>query len=236
YADRRYRYHPGLRVIGSAQHGGRFPSGFRDARSDVLAQLALCTDCRGLRANPIAAGGTFQEISQATDPRTTPEAERRTRRSAAGARVNPSSGRLKGAIQFDHVSFSYVPGAPVLKQVNLSIDAGQFVGLVGPTGSGKSTVASMIARFYDPISGSVRIDGVDIRDYKLQGLRDKIAFVLQDTVLFSTTLRDNIAYGRPDATDDQIIAAAKLARADEFIIRMANGYDTVLGERGVTLS
>src|SRR5207248_5094704 len=113
---------------------------------------------------------------------------------------------------------------------------GQFVGVVGATGSGKSTIVSLIPRFYDPSGGRVLIDGDDIREYTLQGLRRQIGFVLQDTVLFRGTVRENIAYGRPNATEAQIISAAKLANADEFIARMPRGYDTSIGERGITLS
>ena len=107
---------------------------------------------------------------------------------------------------------------------------------MGPTGSGKSTVVSLIPRFYDAHSGSIRIDGEDVRDYKLKPLRDQIGYVLQDTVLFRGTILENIAFGRPDATREEIIEAAKLANADEFISRMPRGYDTMVGERGSTLS
>jgi subfamily B ATP-binding cassette protein MsbA len=113
---------------------------------------------------------------------------------------------------------------------------GQFVGIVGPTGGGKSTVVSMIPRFYDPSGGRVLIDGVDLRDLTLKGLRAQIGFVLQDTVLFRGTVRDNIAYGRPSATDAEIVEAAKLANAHEFIAKMPDGYNTMVGERGLTLS
>ena len=145
-------------------------------------------------------------------------------------------GRLEGAIEFDRVAFAYDPASPVLKSVTFSIRAGQFVGIVGTTGSGKSTVVSLIPRFYDPTAGRVLIDGVDIRDYKLQGMRDQIGFVLQDTVLFRGTVRENIAYGRPDAAEKEIVEAARLANAHEFIARMPDGYDTQVGERGLTLS
>jgi subfamily B ATP-binding cassette protein MsbA len=124
----------------------------------------------------------------------------------------------------------------VLKDINFSIAPGQLVGVVGATGGGKSTVVGMIPRFYDPGAGRVLIDGVDLRDLKLQGLRKQIGFVLQDTVLFRGTVRDNIAYGRPDATDEEIVTAAKLANADEFIARMPKGYESLVGERGLTLS
>jgi ABC-type multidrug transport system fused ATPase/permease subunit len=141
-----------------------------------------------------------------------------------------------GAIDFEHVAFSYDPGAPVLKDIHFSIAPGQFVGVVGVTGSGKSTIVSLIPRFYDPTAGRILIDGTDVRDYTLQGIRRQIAFVLQDTVLFPGTVRENITYGRPDATEAQIIAGSKLANADEFIARMPYGYDTPVGERGLTLS
>jgi ABC-type multidrug transport system fused ATPase/permease subunit len=143
---------------------------------------------------------------------------------------------LTGAISFEHVAFSYKPDARVLADVTFSIAPGQFVGVVGVTGSGKSTIVSLIPRFYDPTAGRILIDGADVRDYTLHGIRRQIAFVLQDTVLFRGTVRDNIAYGRSDATDEEIIAAARLANADEFIVRMPRGYDTPIGERGVTLS
>ena len=145
-------------------------------------------------------------------------------------------GTLKGAIEFEHVAFAYDPKAPVLKDVHTKVAAGQFVGIVGPTGGGKSTIVSMVPRFYDPSGGRVLIDGVDVRDLTLQGLRGQIGFVLQDTVLFRGTVRDNIAYGRPSATDTEIATAAKLANADEFIAKMPDGYNTMVGERGLTLS
>jgi ABC-type multidrug transport system fused ATPase/permease subunit len=145
-------------------------------------------------------------------------------------------GALRGAIEFDHVAFAYDPATPVLRDVSFSIAAGQFIGMVGTTGGGKSTVVSLIPRFYDPTAGRVLIDGVDARDYKLQRLRDQIGFVLQDTVLFRGTIRQNIAYGRPNASEEEIIEAAKLANAHEFIARIPHGYDTQVGERGVTLS
>jgi len=143
---------------------------------------------------------------------------------------------FRGEIAFDHVGFGYDPAAPVLRDVSFTIKPGQMVGVVGPTGGGKSTVVSLIPRFYDPHAGSVKIDGVDIRDYKLHGLRQHVGFVLQDTVLFRGTIRENIAYGRAGATEDEIIEAAKLANADEFIRRMPHGYDSPVGERGLTLS
>ena len=145
-------------------------------------------------------------------------------------------GTLKGEIEFEHVAFAYDPKAPVLKDVHTKVAAGQFVGIVGPTGGGKSTIVSMVPRFYDPGGGRVLIDGVDLRDFTVKGLRSQIGFVLQDTVLFRGTVRDNIAYGRPSATDAEIVEAAKLANADEFIAKMPDGYNTMVGERGLTLS
>jgi ABC-type multidrug transport system fused ATPase/permease subunit len=146
---------------------------------------------------------------------------------------------VKGQIDFEHVAFAYSPESPVLSDVHFSIKAGQRIGICGPTGGGKSTVVSLIPRFYDPTKGSVRIDGVDITEYQLHGdngLRDQIAFVLQDTVLFFGTVRDNIAYGKQGATQAEIEKAAKLANADEFIAKMAHSYDTMVGERGLSLS
>jgi ABC-type multidrug transport system fused ATPase/permease subunit len=143
---------------------------------------------------------------------------------------------LQGEIAFEHVSFGYDREVPVLRDVSFTIGPGQMVGIVGPTGSGKSTLVSLIPRFRDLDSGRITVDGVDISDYTLHGLRTQIGFVLQSTVLLRGTIRDNIAFGRPDATEDEIMEAAKLANADEFIARMPNGYDSLVGDRGSTLS
>jgi ABC-type multidrug transport system fused ATPase/permease subunit len=143
---------------------------------------------------------------------------------------------LKGEITFEHVAFGYNPDTPVLKDVCFNIEPGQMVGIVGPTGSGKSTVVSLIPRFYDPTAGAVKIDGRDVRDYAVNPLREQIGYVLQDTVLFRGTILENIAFGRPNATREEIVDAARLANADEFISRMPKGYDTMVGERGSTLS
>ena len=145
-------------------------------------------------------------------------------------------GKFNGEIVFDHVAFAYDPAAPVLRDINLTIKHGQRVGICGPTGGGKSTVLSLIPRYYDPTSGRVLIDGVDVTDYKLDMLRAQIGFVLQETVLFAGTIRDNIAYGRPEATPTEIIEAAKMANAHEFILQMPHGYESLVGERGLTLS
>ena len=144
--------------------------------------------------------------------------------------------RFRGEVVFEQVKFSYDSTTPVLRDISFAIAPGQMVGIVGPTGSGKSTVVSLIPRFRDPQAGRITIDGVDIADYKLHGLRCQIGFVLQDTVLLRGTVRENIAFGRPDATEDEIMAAARLANADEFIVRMPDGYDSLVGDRGGTLS
>jgi len=146
------------------------------------------------------------------------------------------SSQLHGEICFDQVAFGYDAELPVLRDISFTIKPGQMVGIVGPTGSGKSTIASLIARFRDPDAGTITIDDVDIRDYALRGLRAQIGFVLQDTVLLRGTVRDNIVFGRPDATDDEIVEAAKQANAHEFITRMPKGYDSEVGDRGMTLS
>jgi subfamily B ATP-binding cassette protein MsbA len=146
------------------------------------------------------------------------------------------AGRFKGRIGFDSVSFAYNPDQVILQDVSFEIEAGQVAAFVGPTGGGKSTIINLVARFYDPVSGTVSIDGTDIRRYTMQSIRDQISFVLQETLLFHAPIWQNIAYGRPDATRAEIIAAAQLANADEFIREMPDGYDTMVGERGVTLS
>ena len=143
---------------------------------------------------------------------------------------------IAGAIAFDDVWFAYDSGHPVLQGVTFSLRPGQKMGIVGATGGGKSTILNLVPRFYDPARGRVTIDGVDVRDYGLACLRKQIGVVLQDTALFWGTIRDNIAYGRPEATDAAIIDAAKIANAHDFIMQTPHGYDTLVGERGVTLS
>jgi subfamily B ATP-binding cassette protein MsbA len=144
--------------------------------------------------------------------------------------------RFKGEIEFEHVAFAYDPNSPILKDVSFKIEPGQVAALVGPTGAGKTSIISLIARFYDPVSGAVKIDGKDIRRYKQRSLRQQISFVLQETMLFHAPVWQNIAYGKPEATREEIIKAAELANASEFIDKLSDGYDTVLGERGMTLS
>ena len=144
--------------------------------------------------------------------------------------------RFEGRLTLDQVSFGYIPGRLVLRDVSLSIEPRQRVALVGETGCGKSTLIALIARLYDVSSGAVRIDGEDVRSYTLRSLREQVSFVLQDPVLFRTTIAQNIAYGRPDATFEDIRRASRLAHAEEFVTRLPQGYDTVIGERGETLS
>ncbi|HEX4652830.1 MAG TPA: ABC transporter ATP-binding protein [Candidatus Udaeobacter sp.] len=142
----------------------------------------------------------------------------------------------EGAITFEAVSFGYVPDRCVLRDINLRIEPNQIVGLAGGTGAGKSTLLSLVPRFYDPTKGSVTLDDRDVRDVTKKSLRAQIGIVLQDTLLFSTTVRENIAYGRPGATDEEIIEAARRAEADEFIRQMPEGYASTVGERGGHLS
>jgi len=143
---------------------------------------------------------------------------------------------FKGLIEFDRVGFSYDGKNPVLSDVSLRIEPGQVAAFVGPSGAGKTTIASLVPRFYDPGSGAVRIDGVDIRDYTLKSLRDQISFVLQDTLLFRATIWENIAYGRPDADPEDTVRAATLANAHDFIMALPQGYATMVGDRGLSLS
>jgi ATP-binding cassette subfamily B protein len=143
--------------------------------------------------------------------------------------------RAAGAVEFRHVTFGY--GArPVLRDLSFRVSPGTRVGIVGPTGAGKTTLVALLARFYDPADGEILLDGVDIRDYRLADLRRQFALVLQDPVLFSTTIRENIAYGRPEASFGEIRTAARAANADEFIAALPDGYGTPVGERGMTLS
>jgi len=143
---------------------------------------------------------------------------------------------ITGRVEFQDVSCAYFPGRPVLEHVNLTVEPGQTLALVGGTGSGKTTIANLIPRFYDVSSGRVLIDGLDVRDVQLQSLRRQIGIVQQETRLFAISIRENIAFGVPDATDAQVRAAARAARADEFIEQLPDGYATILEERGTGLS
>lgn len=144
--------------------------------------------------------------------------------------------RFRGSIRFERVTFGYDPAKPVLTEIDFAVEAGQRVAIVGPTGAGKTTLISLVLRLYDPQAGRVLIDGRDIRDFTLSSLRSQVAVVPQETVLFRASVWENLAYGRPEATRSQLVAAARAVGADEFILRLPAGYDTVLGERGCTLS
>ena len=150
-----------------------------------------------------------------------------------GARRAP---RLKGKIEFDKVSFHYAPDQPILKDLSFIAEPGQLVAFVGPTGAGKTSLISLIPRFYDPVSGVVKLDDRDIRSFTLESIRSQISFVLQETLLFHGPVWKNIAYGKPDASRAEILHAAEIALAHEFIEKMPEGYNTIVGERGVTLS
>lgn len=143
---------------------------------------------------------------------------------------------VQGKVEFESVSFKYDSGSHVLKDIDLRLEPGETVALVGPSGGGKSTLCSLIPRFYEVTDGSIKIDGMDIRNIKLESLRKNIGIVQQDVYLFAGTVRENIRYGKPDATDEEIIEAAKNANAHEFIMGFEKGYDTYVGERGVKLS
>jgi ATP-binding cassette subfamily B protein/subfamily B ATP-binding cassette protein MsbA len=144
--------------------------------------------------------------------------------------------RLRGHVRYDGVTFSYEPGRPVLKGITFEAVPGEVVAIVGPTGAGKTTLVNLLARFFDPQSGQVTLDGQDIRCYRVRSLRQQVAMVLQEPFIFPLTVAENISYGKPDATREEIVAAAVAANADEFIRRLPEGYDTVVGERGATLS
>jgi subfamily B ATP-binding cassette protein MsbA len=149
------------------------------------------------------------------------------------ARVAPA---FRGLVEFDHVTAQYAGGDAVLRDVSFRIEPGQVVAIVGSSGAGKSTIASLIPRFLDPVAGCIRVDGTDIREYTLKSLRDQFSFVLQDTLLFRASIWENIAYGRHDAMPEDTVRAAMLANAHDFITNLPDGYATLVGERGMTLS
>lgn len=144
--------------------------------------------------------------------------------------------RLSGRVEFRDVTFAYREGQPVLSHVNLDVQPGEVVALVGPSGAGKTSLVNLIPRFYDPTEGQILVDGHDLRTVTAASLRSQIGLVPQETLLFSVSIRENIAYGRPGATEEEIVAAAKAANAHDFITALPNGYDTLVGERGATLS
>jgi ATP-binding cassette subfamily B protein/subfamily B ATP-binding cassette protein MsbA len=143
---------------------------------------------------------------------------------------------FRGEVAFEGVTFGYAPGSPVLQDLSFAVRPGQRVALIGSSGTGKTTIVNLLLRFYDPWEGRIRIDGEDIRRYKIKSLREQISVVLQETLLFRRTVRENIAYGKPDASLAEITAAAKAAQADGFITKMPRGYETFLEERGGNLS
>jgi ATP-binding cassette, subfamily B, bacterial len=150
--------------------------------------------------------------------------------------AGPVTGRVSGAFAFNHVSFEYLPGVPVLEDISLSIPAKSVAALVGPTGVGKTTLVSLIPRFYDVTSGSITLDGRDLRDYTLDSLRRQVSIVLQDVFLFYGTVRENLLFGRPEAGEAEMITASQAANAHEFILELPQGYDSLIGERGIKLS
>jgi ATP-binding cassette subfamily B protein len=175
-----------------------------------------------LQASLVGAERAFALLDEAPDVRERPDAR--------------PLARAEGAVTFRDVSFAYPDNPPVLHHVSFTVEPGTRVGIEGTTGAGKTTLVSLLTRFYDPTAGQILLDGVDLRDYRLADLRHQFAIVLQDAVLFSATVADNIAYARPDATDAEIIAAAKAANAHDFISRLPQGYETLVGERGMRLS
>jgi ABC-type multidrug transport system fused ATPase/permease subunit len=197
------------------------------AFSTYLAQLAQPVRALGMIIPAIAMAGTAGErIFEILD--TVPEVQ-----DTPDAKPLPP---IKGHVRFENVSFAYARRHSVLKKINFEALPGQIIALLGPTGSGKSTITNLLPRFYDPTDGCVLVDGHDIRHVTLTSLRSQIGIVLQETILFAATIRENIAFGYPDATEEEIIEAARAAQAHDFIMQMPDGYDTYVGERGVTLS
>src|SRR5204862_3430707 len=185
----------------------------------------------------------MQEISKMTDTYSKAavgyERIQEVLQTSVGVKDTPKARRapkVHGDIEFENVSFAYNDEAPVLNGVSLQIKAGQVSALVGPTGAGKTSIISLIPRFYDPSSGVIKIDGTDIKRFQQKSLRHQMSFVLQETVLFHAPVWQNIAYGKPSCTRQEIIHAAALANASEFIDKMPDGYNTMIGERGMTLS
>ena len=199
----------------------------RARRLPAVSQQAVQADSRSVEAHRHHREGVGRLRADPGSP-----GAREPRPRSADAREAPA---LRGAIEFDGVSFGY-GDTTVLSDVSFRIEPGQVAAIVGPSGTGKSTIVSLITRFYDPLSGAVRIDGTDIREYSLKSLRDQISFVLQDTLLFRATIWENIAYGKPDASIEDTVRAATLANAHEFITELPQGYATMVGDRGLTLS
>jgi ABC-type multidrug transport system fused ATPase/permease subunit len=216
-----------LLVGGHMVVNGTMPLGHFVSFNLMLAMLVMPLRMLGMwigQAQRATASGEriFQVMDEPEDVKDAPDA------------VDLPPG--EGLLRFEDVSFEYVPGRKVLEDIDLGIDAGQTVALIGHTGAGKTTLASLVPRFYDVTEGRLTIDGVDVRDLKLASLRGEIGVISQDPFLFSATVRENIAFGVAAATDEEVEHAARLAQAHEFVERLPNGYDTVIGERGITLS
>ncbi|MGC8839333.1 MAG: ABC transporter ATP-binding protein [Anaerolineae bacterium] len=207
--------------------GGRLSLGQLVAFNTYLGLLMMPIGMLGMILGMIArAGASAERVFEILDAQSEVT-------EAPNARPLPP---IRGEVTFDHVSFRYFGGEYVLRDVSFTAKPGQMVALVGATGSGKTTIVNLIPRFYDPTEGRVLVDGIDVREVTLESLRSQIGMVLQETTLFTGTIRENIAFGRPDATDEEIIAAARAAEAHDFIMSFPQGYDTLVGERGVTLS
>jgi ATP-binding cassette subfamily B protein len=210
-----------MMIHGTVQAGGFLVLG--GAMGAILTRLQQVSTINEQYQNAMVSSRRLYEVL--TAPPTVPE-KPEARPLAPGA----------GAVKFEHVGFGYDAARPVLHDITFDIPGGSIVAVVGPTGAGKSTLVSLISRFYDPQQGRVLIDGVDVRDLKLSSLRSQVSFVFQETYLFSDTAAGNIAYGRPNITDADIEVAARLAQAHEFIEALSAGYQTMLGERGSSLS
>jgi ATP-binding cassette subfamily B protein len=206
---------------------GQLTVGELVAFSTYLGQLIQPVRRLGMIVPAVAEAGAageriFEILDAAPDVRDVPDA----------VPLPPVEGRVR----FDHVSFAYFGRHRVLSDISFEAQPGQIIALLGATGSGKSTIINLIPRFYDPTDGTITIDGHNIRSVTLASLRDQISIVLQETVLFATTIRENIAFGRPEATQEEIEEAARMAQAHAFISSLPEGYDTKVGERGITLS
>ncbi len=143
---------------------------------------------------------------------------------------------MKGQVEFRNVDFAYTKDRPVLRNICFSASPGERIAVLGATGSGKTSLVYLIPRFYDVTAGTIAIDGVDVRDFKLSSLRRQIGLVMQDVFIFTGSIHDNIAFGKPEASRDEVISMAKLARIHDFVETLPDGYDTIVGERGITLS